>query len=169
MTETNYLNYLTDTENDEEHTPRGAAVTDLIMAIFRANGRMLRAGDHITNDLGLTSTKWQVLGAIHPGPRTVAQIARDYEFSRQGILWVVQSMVKEGLVELVKNPDHRRAKLVKPTEHGRETYMEISRRQRLWSNNLAEAFRQEDLETAIATVRLLGERAKGTDEDDQNS
>jgi DNA-binding MarR family transcriptional regulator len=55
-------------------------------------------------DLELTSARWQVLGAIVQTPRTVAQIARYFELTRQGVLWVVQSMLKDGIVELAKNP-----------------------------------------------------------------
>jgi DNA-binding MarR family transcriptional regulator len=92
-----------------ERTAEGAAISELILAIFRANGRLIRAGDVLTRDLGLTSARWQVLGAIAPAPKTVAQIAREFELTRQGVLWVVQSMIGDGFVELINNPDHRRA------------------------------------------------------------
>lgn len=141
------------------HTPEGRAVTELIMSIFRTNGRLLRSGDGLTRDLGLTSARWQVLGAIEENPKTVAQIARDYELTRQGILWVVQSMVKDGLVELVTNPDHRRAKLVRFTETGRELYEEIARRQQSWSNDLGAQLDPQLVAAAAECVRRLGEIA----------
>lgn len=150
------------------HTQEGAAVTEFILTIFRANGRLLRAGDRMARDLGLTAARWQVLGAIEHAPKTVAQIARDYELTRQGILWVVQSMVRDNLVTLIKNPDHRRAKLVQFTDHGRETYAEISRRQRLWSNGLAESFKLGELTSGLASVRRLGELAMGGDDEDED-
>ncbi|MDH3233798.1 MAG: MarR family transcriptional regulator, partial [Alphaproteobacteria bacterium] len=40
------------------------AVTALILETFRLNGRLLAAGDRLVGDLGLTSARWQVLGAI---------------------------------------------------------------------------------------------------------
>ncbi|WP_324698854.1 MarR family winged helix-turn-helix transcriptional regulator [Novosphingobium sp. RL4] len=149
------------------HTPEGSAVTDLIMTIFRANGRLLRGGDTLSKELGLTAARWQVLGAIAQTPKTVAQIARDYELTRQGILWVVQSLVKDGMVELVKNPDHRRAKLVRNTDKGRETFEEVSRRQHIWSNDLGQAFNTAELQAAVDVVRRLSEMARGTEEDDE--
>lgn len=152
-------------QKEVKHSPEGAAVTEFILAIFRANGRLLRVGDRMARDLGLTAARWQVLGAIDAGPKTVAQIARDYELTRQGILWVVQSMLKDGFVELVKNPDHRRAKLVQYTEKGRQTYQEMSRRQTLWVNGLGESFNVEEIAAALNTVRRLGEVAMVEDEE----
>ena len=150
------------------HTAEGIGVTELILTIFRANGRLLRSGDAMTRDLGLTAARWQVLGAVEKTPKTVAQIARDYELTRQGILWVVQSMVKEGLVELASNPDHRRAKLVRFTEKGRAMYDEISARQQLWSNELGKALDPALVTAATECVRKLGEIAMGQNDADQD-
>ena len=155
------------TEKSEERTPQGAAVTDLILTIFRCNGRLMRSGDSLLRDLELTSARWQVLGAIVQTPRTVAQIARYYELTRQGVLWVVQSMLKDGIVELTKNPDHKRAKLVRLTEKGREVYDEIDRRQRHWCNGVGTAFSVEEVQAATDCVRRLGEISKGNDEEDE--
>lgn len=94
----------------------GKPVSDLIMMIFRTNGRIVRAGDELLEDLNLSGSRWQVLGAVKQTPRTVAQIARLYELSRQRVLWHVQALIADGVVELVDNPEHRRAKLVKFTD-----------------------------------------------------
>jgi len=47
-----------------ERTPTGEAATELILSAFRANGLLLDAGDMLSVDEGLTSARWQVLGAI---------------------------------------------------------------------------------------------------------
>src|SRR5262245_35738926 len=119
-----------------KHSPGGAAVTEFVLALFLAHGRVIRAGDKMTGDVNLQAARWHVLAAIESYPKTVAQIAREYELTRQGILWVVQSMVKDGVVELIRNPDHRRAKLVQYTHKGREIYAEVTQRQRLWANKV---------------------------------
>lgn len=152
---------------DDRRSPEGAAITDFILAIFRVNGRLLRAGDKMTRDLGLTSARWQILGAIETRPKTVAQIARDYELTRQGILSVVQSMLRDGLVELVKNPDHRRAKLVRMTAAGRERWRVIGERQLAWSEGLAEKFNLSDLTKGLSIVERLGEGLQRPDEADE--
>lgn len=150
-----------------EPTAEGAAVTRLILSIFRTNGRLLRAGDNLNRDIGLTSARWQILGAIEHTPKTVAQIARDYELSRQGILWIVKEMVKDGTVELVRNPDHRRAKLVRYTEAGKQIYMEVKQRQRSWADSIAAGFTVEELDSALLVLNRLGEVVKPPAPDDE--
>src|SRR5438045_4880048 len=69
------------------HTPEGAAMTEFILSLFRANGRLIAVGDQLARDFGLTAARWQVLGAITDTPRTVAQIARHFGLTRQGVLF----------------------------------------------------------------------------------
>lgn len=146
----------TNPAEDGPRSPQGEALNRLILAVFKVNGRLNRAGDALSRDRGLTSARWQVLGATSDGPRTVAQIARHYELTRQGVLWVVQAMRKDGLVELIRNPDHRSVKLVRPTETGRALYTEISRRQRRWVSELAASFGASELELGAALLDKLG-------------
>jgi len=150
-----------------KHTREGAAITELIMAIFLTHGRIMRSGDALLRDLGLTGARWQVLGAIKHAPKTVAQIARQYELSRQGVLWIVQSLLEEGLVKYINNPDHKRAKLLIFTEHGRRTYDEVERRQHLWSNEIGSAFSVQEIQSATQCIRRLGEFMKGGNGDDE--
>jgi DNA-binding MarR family transcriptional regulator len=135
----------------------GDAVTALIFATFRTNGRLLRAGDALTRDLGLTSSRWQVLGAIADTPKTVAQIAREFELARQGVSPVVNALIKAGIVELITNPNHRRASLVQMTPAGRKIYHDLERRQNKWVNDLGENFRLADIKKATALLTELSE------------
>ncbi|MDF7775602.1 MarR family transcriptional regulator [Sphingomonas sp. AOB5] len=136
-------------------TEKGDALDALIFAIFKANGRLIRGGEALSKDLNLTAARWQILGAIDVNPRTVAQIARHFELTRQGVLWAVQGMIRDGLVELIRNPDHRRAKLVQPTVHGRALFHEVSQRQRKWANELAEPFAVADMDAAAILLMKL--------------
>ena len=47
-----------------KRTAAGKALSDLILDLFRLNSRISAAGDRLVADLGLTSARWQVLGAI---------------------------------------------------------------------------------------------------------
>src|SRR5262250_2492023 len=97
----------------KRHTPGGDALTGLVLAVFRLNGQLLAAGDGLVADLGLTSARWQVLGAIAlaPSPQPVAWLARNMGLNRQGVQRLVNEMRDDGLVELHPNPHHRRAHL----------------------------------------------------------
>lgn len=150
-----------------KHTREGGAITELLLAIFLVNGRLIRAGDNLLEDLGLTGARWQVLGAIKDTPKTVAQIARKYESSRQGVLWIVQSLLKEGFVEYVDNPDHKRSKLLVLTEHGQQTYNEIDRRQRKWSNEIGAAFSLEEVQLTTQCIHRLGEFIKDSSSEEE--
>ena len=44
-------------------------LTALIVEVFRLNGCLLEAGDSLVGDVGLTSARWQVLGAIAAAER----------------------------------------------------------------------------------------------------
>ncbi len=146
--------------SNKDHTPKGAAVTALILYTFRTNGRLLRAGDNLCRELEITSARWQVLGAILDTPKTVAQIAREFELTRQGVLPVVRSMVKDGVVELVNNPNHRRAKLVKMTNRGRAIYKELLKRQATWVNDLGKTFTVSELKQAADVLNRLGDAVR---------
>ena len=50
--------------NKTKRTPAGDALTGLILDLFRLNNLLLTAGDRLVAGLGLTSARWQILGAI---------------------------------------------------------------------------------------------------------
>lgn len=109
---------------EETFTPTGTAITDLILSIFRANNLIVTWGDRLVAGLGLTSARWQVLGAIVAADRSqpVAWLARDLGANRQNIQRIVNDLAREGFVAFQPNPHHRRAQLVVLTEKGRQTF-----------------------------------------------
>ena len=100
---------------DPDHTPEGASLTELILEVFKLNGRLLGAGDQLVASLGLTSARWQVLGAIAfaGAPQPVANIARNMGLTRQAVQRVVNELETEGFLMFAPNPHHQRAKLVR--------------------------------------------------------
>ena len=93
-------------------------MNDLVLTIFWLNGFFLDAADRLTAGSGLTTARWQVLGAVLHEPLTVAAIARDMGLARQSVQRTANLLVEEGLCEYVPNPAHRRAKLLSATDHG---------------------------------------------------
>jgi len=134
----------------------GEALTQVILANFRANGLLLAAGDLLAAHEGLTSARWQVLGAVALAgqPLTVPQIARRMGLTRQSVHATVTRLVRDGLLELTPNAYHRRSSLVRLTEPGRAIYSGIDQRQVAWVNRLARGIGHADLET---TARVLDE------------
>ena len=142
------------TPRDDHRTPQGEAATRVILSVFRANGLLLTAGDLLVADDGLTSARWQVLGAIALAerPLTVPQIARRMGLTRQSVHATVGRLARDGLLALAPNADHRRSPLVSLTERGKATYSATDRRQAAWVNRLAGGIGRTDLET---TTRVL--------------
>jgi DNA-binding MarR family transcriptional regulator len=143
----------------DTRTPVGEKATEVILSTFRANGLLLAAGDRLAAEHGLTSARWQVLGAIALAqrPLTVPQVARRMGLTRQTVHTTVNRLVVDGLVELVPNADHRRSQLASITELGRARYQAMDEAQAVWVNQLAAGLRRSELET---TARVLGELCK---------
>ena len=66
-------------------TSKSHALTKLILEIFSLNGNLLTTGDALTIDLGITSSQWQVLGALEPGAKSISQIGRIMGLTRQSV------------------------------------------------------------------------------------
>ncbi len=145
---------------DRGHTPAGKAATNLILETFRCNGRLLSAGDKLVAKLGLTSARWQVLGAIalSPAAEPVARLARNMGLHRQGVQRIVNELEKEGLVAFRPNPHHRKANLVILTGRGRKIYEEAERLQIPWVNGLSDGIAADDIVRAIRVLKSLRQR-----------
>ena len=145
------------------------ALTALILETFRLNGRLLAAGDALVRDLGLTSARWQVLGALalSPVPLPVAHVARNMGLSRQNVQRLADELAGQGVVRFAPNPHHRRAKLLLLTERGRALFDAATARQGPWAAALADGLSRRDLDGATAILRALRvrlERAAGDDD-----
>jgi DNA-binding MarR family transcriptional regulator len=134
-----------------------SAVTDLILETFRLNGELLTAGDGLIADLGLTSARWQVLGAIDLSSSAlpVAHIARNMGLSRQAVQRLVNEMAMQDLVRFTPNPHHQRAKLVLMTAKGRAVFDAAMNRQRPWADHLASGLSSQEVCTALRVLQNL--------------
>ena len=143
--------------------PAGDAVTGLILNVFRLNNSLLTAGDRLVVGLGLTSARWQVLGAIASAdrPQPVAWIARDMGANRQNVQRIINDLGKAGLVAFETNPHHRRAQLVVLTDNGKQAFDAAMRLQAPWVDGLAHGVSVKDIETAHRVVLALRERLEG--------
>ncbi|WFU81076.1 MarR family winged helix-turn-helix transcriptional regulator [Bradyrhizobium sp. CIAT3101] len=148
-------------------TPSGEALTGFILDLFRANGLLLTAGDRLVASLGLTSARWQILGAIAGAerPEPVAWLARNLGANRQNVQRIVNDLVRDGLVEFETNPHHRRAQLVVLTDKGRQVYDAAGRLQVPWVNGLADGLSVKEIETTHRVISVLRDRLGGAGED----
>jgi DNA-binding MarR family transcriptional regulator len=138
-------------------TARGSEdpLWDLVLSIFRLNGFFLHAGDRLTAGSGLTTARWQVLGAVLHEPLTVAAIARDMGLARQSVQRTADLLVEEGLCEYVPNPAHRRAKLLSATDHGLNSVRQLGPRVTAWSKRVRESVGDGVVDAATVSVKEL--------------
>jgi DNA-binding MarR family transcriptional regulator len=138
-------------------TARGSQdpLWDLVQSIFRLNGFFLRAGERLTAEVGLTTVRWQVLGAVLHEPLTVSGIARDMGLTRQSVQRTADLLVEEGLCEYVPNPAHRRAKLLFATDHGLDSVRKLAPRVTAWSQRVRELVGDDVIDAATVSVKEL--------------
>ncbi|MGU7773977.1 MarR family winged helix-turn-helix transcriptional regulator [Burkholderia sp. MR1-5-21] len=153
---------------EAKRTPAGQVLTGFILDFFRLNSRMLASGDRLVAGLGLTSARWQILGAIVGAgqPQPVAWIARDLGANRQNVQRIVNDLETEGLVRFDVNPHHRRAQLVVLTDRGKQAFDAAMDLQTAWVNQLSNGLSVDDLEAmrrVIAGLRANLDEAGGDD------
>ena len=125
------------------------------LSVFKLNGLLMRNGERITNSLGQSSAKWQVLGRAGHGPQTVAQMARDMGLARQSVQRVADNLERAGFVAFRDNPHDQRTFLVEITESGSQVLAGIYEKNRQWIEKLLERVRPELLAEASAQLESL--------------
>ena len=131
--------------------------TQFAMSVFRVNGLIIQAGEEITNPIGQSSARWQVLGRAYE-PITVAKMAQDIGHARQSVQRIADILAAEGLVSYEDNPADQRARLVQLTPDGAETLMKIYRRQVEWSLRVMERLspaRLVDIANGLEAIALV--------------
>ncbi len=150
-------------------------VRDLVIAVFKLNGRIIENGNHLVADLGLTSALWQVLGALgySPVPLPVAHIARNMGLSRQSVQRVVDLLAERDLVRFAPNPHHQRAKLVNLTPAGRAALQAAEAREVPLNRLIIDRIGRDRLAAAVAVLTemdaLLADAPTVEDLDDKDA
>ena len=141
-------------------------MTDLVLETFRMHGAMIDAGNRITKPYGLTSARWQVMGAIdlNGGGMPVSQIARQMGLSRQAVQRVVNDLKRLEMVLLKKNPADKRAPLVSISKRGAQVMTKVNAAQIQWVNNLAQGISKRDLVGAYRVLEKIRKRSTSAEE-----
>lgn len=143
-----------------KNTRREQAFTQIVLEIFKVSGLFNAEGDRLTEEYGLSSARWKTLGAIETAkiPLTVPQIARLMGQSRQAVQRVVNVMRKDGLLSLLNNPDHKRAKLVTLTARGKEVYSKLEKKQIPWANHYSQHLNEKELDITLSVLKKITHR-----------
>ena len=134
-------------------TEAGDALTDVIIATFRLNGRLMDVAQRLARAGGLTATEWRVLGGVLDEPHSVAETGRLMGMTRQGVQRVADRLVERGLAEFRPNPAHRRAHLLACTQAGYWAIRQIALVQRPWADRIAADVGATELHDTVTTMR----------------
>nr|WP_206031253.1 helix-turn-helix domain-containing protein [Rhodococcus sp. B10] len=142
-------------------------MTNLVLPAFELNGEFLAAAKDIAEPAGLTPAWWQVLGATLDEPLAVAEIARrvGLGLARQSVQRTADILVDKGWAEYVDNPKHRRAKLLRPTQNGRDTLGRLREDQHAWADAVGKEVGLDELKRtreSIARIVAASRRYRST-------
>jgi len=132
-------------------------LTDLVLTVFRLSGVMTDWGDGFASADGLSSARWQMLGAIALSDRllTAPQLAARMGVTRQGAQKQLNLLVDTGLAEVHPNPMHKRSPLYALTPRGRATFASIDTRWRAHAARAASSLSTAELQTAETVLTAL--------------
>lgn len=110
-------------QNDWKHCP-------LARELFVLHNQMMRIGDRLVADLGITASRWLLLGALgacgsderHPIPEegvTITELSQNALLSVQNVSRMVAAMEADGLLERTTVPGRGRSTFVRLTDQGR--------------------------------------------------
>lgn len=134
-------------------------LSETVVAIFRANGRLLEWGDSFAAPFGLTSARWQMLGALAwAGQKlTAPQLAEHMGVSRQGAQKQLNLLLADGFVEKHANPGHQRSPQYRLSLAGETLYMSVNSAWEAHALAAGQQFSGADLATTLRVLdRLAG-------------
>jgi DNA-binding MarR family transcriptional regulator len=130
-------------------------LTDVIIATFQLDGRLMNLARQLARAGGITATEWRVLGGVLDEPHSVAEIARRMGMTRQGVQRVADQLVDRRLAVYRRNPAHRRAKLLACTESGHWAIRRIALAQRPWADRVGGHIGATELNGTLTTIRRI--------------
>jgi DNA-binding MarR family transcriptional regulator len=138
-------------------TPEQELLSGVAKTMFRLNGQFLTVGEDLARPVGLTAAWWQVLGVVLKDPLPVARIAREIGITRQSVQRIADILVQQGLAQYEPNPEHRRAKLLRPTDEGHAAIRRLSPAHAALAKRVAKELGVEEFRRTLDTLTRLSE------------
>ena len=150
-------------------TSRANLLTETVLAVFRTNGRLIDWGDKFVAQFGLTSARWQMLGALAmtKQPLTAPQLAAYMGVSRQGAQKQLNLLVAENLLSKLPNPRHRRSPCYELTKLGIKLNTAIEQKWNAHVVKLCSGLDLSDIQAAIRVLMFLSEKHTTTSNGDE--
>ncbi|HIT76757.1 MAG TPA: MarR family transcriptional regulator [Candidatus Avipropionibacterium avicola] len=132
--------------------------------LYRKVARIVERDEPV---MGMSTGVRAVLDQLRrEGERTVPQMARTQDLSRQFVQRMVNDAREAGFVELAINPTHRRSRLVRLTDTGRTAIEAVTRRELDLMRRVGGELTGAEL---TATLRVLHHMQQALDEIDRDA
>ena len=148
-------NMLSNALERPKRTAAGDAFTDLVLEVAFLGGLFTAVGETLADTGNQTLARWVILDAIEDKPSTVAQLARRRMIARQAVQRVADLLVRERLAAYEPNPQHRRAKLLRPTPQGRRVLRTITVEQKAWADALGAEIGEAKLRSMSKAIQQI--------------
>ena len=136
---------------------KSTQIGEICVQVFQLNGLLNHWGDGFVADNGLTSARWQMLGALYLAaePQTCPQVSEKMGMTRQGALKQLNRLVADGLIATQDNTAHKRSPLYVLTDKGTKAYQTVAKRWDEVATQIAETFEPQDLEVALKVLEQM--------------
>ncbi|MBK4727119.1 MULTISPECIES: MarR family winged helix-turn-helix transcriptional regulator [Erwiniaceae] len=130
-------------------------LSTLALTTFALNGLFLTVAEQLTAPVGITATRWQVIGAVLKEPLTQSEIARRMGITRQSVRRTSLQLVAEGMLYFTSNPSSRKAMLLHPTEKGYAVVNKISPQHAAFAKQLEDRIGKDKMAEIIDAMTGL--------------
>lgn len=129
----------------------------LTLEIFVLNNMIMRLGDKLVGHLGLTSSRWLLLGALshYDEPPTISVLSTDALLSLQNVSRMVAAMEADGLVRRITRPGHGRATFVEFTDEGARVVAETKRIGAAFAEQFHEGLSDKEMDAIETGIQKL--------------
>lgn len=145
-------------------------LTELVLTVFRVNGAMVQWGDQFALPFGLTSARWQMLGALALSDRPISapRIAEVMGVTRQGAQKQLNLLQDEKLIERLQNPSNMRSPLYRLSTLGEVRYRELEAAWKKHARSLARQLDSQEIGAANQVLAsLVSLHSQPSEEEDQ--
>jgi len=140
-----------------------SAETDALAARIQSLAtRILRLARRSQSDGGIGSAQYSAMAVLHTdAPLSLVELARRERVSHPTMSRVVASLVRQGLVARIANPDDRRSRLLALTGEGRALYERISAARIQVTAAVLSLLKPETVEDVVAALSMVTQRLEG--------
>ncbi|MBI9111555.1 MarR family winged helix-turn-helix transcriptional regulator [Maridesulfovibrio ferrireducens] len=109
-----------------EKNATGATLHTLFKEIFNLQSTLSEVVDEVHEKAGMRTSQVRLANTLlELGQATVPDIAYAMKISRQFVQTAINELEKQNMIEFQENPRHKRSKLLKLTEHGRDVLNQV--------------------------------------------